>query len=57
MLIWAMVVPLICTKYVTGSNVGGETLTISIGAGGAGGTAGGLSGANGASGYIELTIW
>ena len=45
------------TKYVTGSNVGGETLTISIGAGGAGGTAGGLSGANGASGYIELTIW
>ena len=45
------------TKYVTGSNVGGETLTISIGAGGAGGSAGGATAANGASGYIEITVW
>ena len=45
------------TKYVTGSNVGGETLTISIGAGGAGGSAGGATAATGASGYVEIWVW
>lgn len=45
------------TKYVTGSNVGGETLSISIGGGGAGGSAGGLTAATGASGYVEIWVW
>ena len=39
-------------KYVTG-NIGGEVLTISIGAGGAGGS----SAEDGQSGYVELMIW
>lgn len=40
------------SKYVKGS-LGGEVLTLSIGAGGAGGS----SAADGENGYVELTIW
>jgi len=41
------------TKYVTGSSVGGQTLTYSIGAGGAGSA----FGKQGETGYIEITVW
>ena len=44
-------------QYVTGSNVGGEVLTISIGSGGTGGSAAGETAQDGQDGYIELTIW
>lgn len=44
-------------KYVTGSSVGGETLTYSLGAGGNGGSAGGLTAANGAGGFVEIWVW
>jgi hypothetical protein len=43
-------------KYVTGSNVGGQTLALSIGAGGASsGTSDGEQ--PGAGGYVEITVW
>lgn len=43
-------------KYVTGSNVGGQTLSLSIGAGGASsGTSDGEQA--GAGGYVEITVW
>lgn len=49
------------TKYVTGSNVGGQTLTISYGSGGTGGNIGdGIStvtGSDGLAGYVEITVW
>ena len=49
------------TKYVTGSNVGGQTLTISYGSGGAGGSAndgiGTVTGSDGLDGYVEITVW
>lgn len=44
-------------KYVTGSNVGGETLTISYGAGGSGGGTGSPSGNDGLDGYVEIWVW
>ena len=44
-------------KYVIGSNVGGEVLTYSLGAGGAGATAGSTTSAPGNGGYVEITVW
>lgn len=41
-------------KYVTGSNVGGETLTISYGAAGA---AGNSEATAGQAGYVEIWVW
>ena len=41
-------------KYVTGSNVGGQSLTISYGAGGAAGSGASIAGENG---YVEITVW
>ena len=41
-------------KYVTGNNVGGETLTISYGAAGA---AGSSSATAGQAGYVEIWVW
>ena len=41
-------------KYVTGANVGGETLTISYGAAG---TAGDSSSTAGQAGYVEIWVW
>ena len=43
--------------YLTGTNLGGEVLTYSIGAGGAGATAGSTTSAPGQNGYIEITVW
>jgi hypothetical protein len=43
--------------YVTGSNVGGEVLTYSLGAGGAAATAGSTTSAPGQNGYLEITVW
>lgn len=47
------------TKYLISDNVGGETLTYAIGAGGAGGLAGGtdFGGEAGMTGFVELWIW
>jgi len=45
------------TKYVIGDSVGGETLSISIGAGGAAATAGSTTSAAGQTGYVEITVW
>jgi hypothetical protein len=45
------------TKYVTGSNVGGETLTLSIGGGGSGATAGSTTSAPGQTGFVEIWVW
>ena len=43
-------------KYVTGSNVGGQTLTFALGAGGASsGTSDGEQ--PGQGGYLEITVW
>lgn len=44
-------------KYLTGSNIGGQSLSYSIGAGGAGATAGSTTSAPGQSGFVKLTIW
>lgn len=48
-------------KYVTGSNVGGETLTISYGSGGTGGSTsdglGTVTASNGQAGYVEIWVW
>jgi len=48
-------------KYVTGSDVGGETLSISYGSGGTGGSAsdgiGTVTGSNGLAGYVEIWVW
>ena len=41
-------------KYVTGSNVGGQTLTFALGAGGANA---GDSSQDGAGGYVEIWVW
>jgi hypothetical protein len=41
-------------KYVTGSNVGGQTLTVSYGAAG---SAGDSNSTAGQAGYIEITVW
>lgn len=49
------------TKYVTGSNVGGEVLTISYGAGGTGGSSsngvGTASGNTGSAASVEIWVW
>lgn len=48
-------------KYVTGTNVGGETLTITYGSGGAGGSVSDgiatYTGSDGQDGYVELWVW
>jgi len=45
-------------KYVTGTNVGGQVLSYSLGAGGTATTNGGsIQPEAGRAGYIELTIW
>ena len=41
-------------KYVTGSNVGGQTLTFALGAGGANA---GDNSQDGAGGYLEIWVW
>ncbi len=41
-------------KYVTGTNVGGQTLTISYGAAGASGDSNSTAGQ---AGYVEITVW
>jgi hypothetical protein len=41
-------------KYVTGTNVGGQTLTISYGAAGAAGDSNSIAGQ---AGYVEITVW
>lgn len=41
-------------KFVSGSNVGGQTLTYAIGGGG---SAAGGSGTGGETGYVELWVW
>lgn len=43
-------------KYVTGSNVGGETLTLSIGAGGAGGGSA-ADAFDGSPGFVQIWVW
>jgi len=44
-------------QYITGSNVGGETLTYSLGTGGTGGSASGEVAQDGQDGYIEIWVW
>jgi hypothetical protein len=41
-------------KYVTGSNVGGQTLSFALGAGGANA---GDNSQDGAGGYVEIWVW
>ena len=43
--------------YLTGTNLGGEVLTYSLGAGAAGATAGSTTSAPGQGGYLEITVW
>ena len=45
------------TKYVIGSNVGGQTLSISYGAGGTGYSGTTADGAAGNAGYVEVWVW
>jgi len=45
-------------KYVTGNNVGGETLSFSIGAGGTSTDISGyVTGDEGLGGFVEITVW
>lgn len=44
-------------KYITGTNIGGETLTISYGAAGAGNTSKTSAGGDGGAGYVEIWVW
>ena len=45
-------------KYVTGSNVGGETLSFSLGAGGTSTDISGyVTGDEGLGGFVEITVW
>jgi hypothetical protein len=45
-------------KYVTGNNVGGETLSFSLGAGGTSTDIGGyVTGDEGLGGFVEITVW